>query len=233
MRLMLWNIQWTRAATPRGKRIHELISEFNPDILCLTETTLGMLPPDGHSILSTEDYGYPHHGNRRKVVLWSKQEWTEVDDLGSGDLPGGRYVSGVSGGIRFTGVCIPWKEAHVKAGRKDRALWEDHTRYLTAVNPLILSQLKTKYPLCFLGDFNQRIPKGKQPESVYKDLLNLLRTDLTCITASTNGGLAPLIDHVTISRGLSAHVMTIIPRVCESGLRLSDHDGIVCDIREI
>jgi hypothetical protein len=34
------------------------------------------------------------------------------------------------GPIRFVGVCIPWRDAHVRTGRRDRAPWEDHLRFL-------------------------------------------------------------------------------------------------------
>ena len=52
------------------------------------------------------------------------------------ELPGGRFVSGVTMGIRFIGVCIPWQSAHVSTGRKDRKSWEDHLiycRHLTGI----------------------------------------------------------------------------------------------------
>jgi hypothetical protein len=34
------------------------------------------------------------------------------------------------GPIRFVGVCIPWRDAHVRTGRRDRAPCEDHLRFL-------------------------------------------------------------------------------------------------------
>ena len=52
------------------------------------------LARDGHAICSRADYGYGLQKNRRKVLLWSKEPWHRVDDLGIDTLPPGRFVSG-------------------------------------------------------------------------------------------------------------------------------------------
>ena len=41
-----------------------------------------MLPVDGFTIQSEDDYGYKNPGARRKVVLWSKRTWESVDSFG-------------------------------------------------------------------------------------------------------------------------------------------------------
>jgi hypothetical protein len=64
------------------------------------------LIPEGYCLDADPDYGYPNKGGRRKVILWTKHPWTEVDATGDEAIPTGRFVSGVTGGIRFVGVCI-------------------------------------------------------------------------------------------------------------------------------
>ena len=48
----------------------------------------------------------------RKVVLWSRDPWERVDDLGHSSMPPGRFVSGVTrtpvGEVTVMGICIPW-----------------------------------------------------------------------------------------------------------------------------
>ena len=48
-----------------------------------TEGYENLLPKDGYIISSHEDYGYKTKKGRRKVILWSKNKWTEVDQIGS------------------------------------------------------------------------------------------------------------------------------------------------------
>lgn len=137
MRCVIWNTAWAIPHIKRGRRLQELIQSHSPDVICLTEAKVGLLPESGHLIESGPDYGYPIKEGRRKVLLWSAQPWDEVsihDDL---SFPSGRIVSGVTGGIRFVGVCIPWSAAHVSGGRKDRKTWEDHLLYLDALKELL------------------------------------------------------------------------------------------------
>ena len=150
-KISCWNSDW---ATPTSKRGKFFSDKFDSDIICLTEGYETLLPQDGYIISSNEDYGYKIQKGRRKVILWSKNKWTEVNQIGSKEIPTGRFISGVTGGIRIIGICIPWRFAHVSTGRKDRKPWEDH---LSFIQNLSFSNEKT----IILGDFNQNIPKKK------------------------------------------------------------------------
>ena len=144
-----WNSDW---ATPSSKRGKFFIEKFDSDIICLTEGYENLLPKDGYIISSHEDYGYKSKNGRRKVILWSKNEWTDIDQLGSKEIPSGRFISGITNGIRIVGLCIPWRFAHVSTGQKDRKPLEDH---LSFIKNLSLSNEKT----IILGDFNQNTRK--------------------------------------------------------------------------
>ena len=149
LKISCWNSDW---ATPRSKRGKFFIDKFDSDIICLAEGYESLLPKDGYLISSHEDYGYKTKNGRRKVILWSKNEWTDIDQLGSTEIPSGRFISGITNGIRIVGLCIPWRFAHVSTGRKDRKPWEDH---LSFIQNLSFSNEKT----IIIGDFNQNIPK--------------------------------------------------------------------------
>jgi hypothetical protein len=230
MKLLLWNIEWSEKHSKRGWIIQRIISDSGAEVVCLTETTIGMIPEGGRALLSDGDFGYPHDGNRRKVALWSNHEWTAPDCCGHSGLPGGRFVSGVTHGIRFIGVCIPWKDAHVRTGNRNQEPWGDHLTYIARMGDVLQKYCAGPEPVCLLGDYNQRIPRVNQPVCVYEALARLLSDRLICATAGikSDAGL-PFIDHIAATPGLKIKVDSIIPKEA-GGVKLSDHDGIICTI---
>jgi exonuclease III len=234
LKCIVWNIAWAGVQSVRGQFIKSVVEDVSPGVLCFTETTLGMFPENGYMIESSSDYGYKQPGNRRKVALWSKTPWVDVDATGCESLPSGRFVTGVSQGVRFIGVCIPWKDAHIRTGRKDRKAWEDHLTYLDGLAGLVRRYSEGEYPLCLVGDFNQRIPRSRQPVDVARKLDHVFDIGLQ---VSTSGILdeegKQLIDHVSTTETLTAEVQKILPKSSPDGVILSDHSGIVTtlDIR--
>jgi len=227
LRCLTWNVEFASPASKRGEYIRDLVSQLEVDVVCLTEATLGMRPMGGHLIQSDENYGYSHNGRRRKVLLWSREPWRQVDPIGSDVMPPGRFIAGTTYGIRFVGVCIPWKDAHVRTGRKDRRTWEDHLAYLEGLRAIMRDLRHEGAGLCVTGDFNQRLPPSRVPRRVSESLAQVLEPDLHVATAGLidDEGKA-LIDHVATA-GLGSDVVQIIPRTTPDGLRLSDHVGVV------
>ena len=91
-----WNLEW---ATPRSRRTPEILrrlADLGADVLCLTETSDQLLAAEGHAITAQPDYGYGIQAARRKVLLWSRNPWSEVDDVGHEAMPPGRFISGVT-----------------------------------------------------------------------------------------------------------------------------------------
>ena len=209
LKISCWNSDW---ATPSSKKGKFFIEQFDSDIICLTEGYENLLPKDGYTIFSHEDYGYKTKNGRRKVILWSKDKWTDIDQVGSNKIPSGRFISRITNGIRIIGICIPWRFAHVSSGRKDRKPWEDH---LSFIQNLSFSNQKT----IILGDFNQNIPKKNQPEIAFSSLMELIE-GFNLLT--TNMGL----DHIVISNDLIAKSIKRIATGTNS-----DHDGISCSIK--
>lgn len=226
MKTVIWNTQWAVPDTKRGQLLSELIQQQHPDLICLTEAQAGLLPSDGHIIESSPDYGYPLKPGRRKVILWSKHPWGEVSLHENFDFPSGRIVSGITQGVCVLGVCIPWSAAHVSTGRKDRKNWEDHLLYLDALKQL-LPELNQEIPLAIMGDFNQCLPKTRQPKYAYEKLEDVISTGLS---VHTSGNLGPeneqLIDHVATTPDLQFRNLIVLDRVFRNEIRLSDHFGI-------
>ena len=201
-----WNVNWATSSSKRGKFFQTL---FNTDLICVTEGYESLLPRDGYIISSQENYGYKISQGRKKVILWSKEKWDDIDNIGSSDMPSGRYIAGTTMGIRFIGVCIPWKMAHVSTGRKDRKHWEDHLFFINK-----LSFRNTE--LVLLGDFNQHIPPVKQPSSVSSALTKKL-SQMKVITSGMG------LDHIVVSKDLKS---SLVKSISTEGN--SDHDGITC-----
>lgn len=231
LRLLVWNVAWSEPDSVRGMLMKDSIQRVNPGILCLSETTEDFMPTGGHSIFAQSDYGYVAPKGRRKVALWSESPWTQVDPVGSEAMPGGRFITGVTRGIRVIGVCIPWQQAHVRTGRRNRKPWEDHVAYLRALRPVLDRYSAQPEPTCIAGDFNQRIPRRLQPEAVHRELMHALGTQLHFATAGLvdeYGG--QLIDHIATDHKLRCRIHEIISRFGPHGEELSDHVGIAASL---
>jgi len=232
MKCLTWNLEWASATSKRLEIIRTRIAEADPDVVCYTEINRSTLPEDGFVIEADSDYGYPTTGEKRKVILWSKQPWSEFDDGDGSGLPSGRFVSGVTGSIRFVGVCIPWRDAHVRSGRKDREPWEDHLSYCRELANILEGYSKDGTPICVLGDYNQRIPKGTQPQRALNALLEAIPNQFEIVT---KGILDPdgksLIDHYAVSPELRAESVEVLHRFTSDGTRLSDHVGVLTELK--
>ncbi len=134
LRCLTWN--WDYATGDKLRALTEQTLAWQPDVVCYTEVLRPTLP-EGHCLEPAADYGYNAPAERRKVVLWSRWPWQDADIIGDPALPSGRFVSGITAGVRFVGVCIPWQFAHVNRGRRDglrptgghRKPWQDHVAY--------------------------------------------------------------------------------------------------------
>ena len=232
---LTWNTEW---ATPTSRRTPEIlrrIDEHAPDVACLTEAHEALLATAGYTITAQPDYGYRAPASRRKVLLWSKQPWQQVDDLGLASLPPGRFVSGVTqtplGAITVVGICIPWwgcrTEAYRGANRKAR--WQDHEAYLDGL-PSILAQLPPER-LIVMGDFNQIIgPRARAPKPLQTKLAEAFPPGLPIVTADHAFHDRKTIDHIALSDDLATEALHTISNVQEEGKRLSDHFGVAATV---
>ena len=160
VRVGTWNVAWAGADSKRGVRVAAALKARDCDIVCVTEGYADVLPSGGHTIDAGPDWGYGHEEARRKVLVWSRQPWAAVDVCTSSALPPGRLVAGITltalGPLTVVGVCIPWRDAHVRSGRKDRSQWQEHEAWLAGFEGLPYRHAKRRTVV--LGDYNQRLP---------------------------------------------------------------------------
>ena len=106
LRLVNWNVEW---ATPRSRCSTEILSridEHAPEVICLTEAHIELLSRDGHRMCPQSDYGYPIKEGRRKVLLWSREPWEQIDDVGTDSMPPGRLCLALTSAGRASGQAI-------------------------------------------------------------------------------------------------------------------------------
>lgn len=226
--LVNWNVQFRRTRSEAASIIRERIFSHQPDVICLTESFIDFFAGSGYVADAAPNYGYPLLAGRRKVLLWSRRPWRDVDQVGHPILPPGRFVAGrtstLMGDVTVVGVCIPWAHAHVSSGRKDRAPWEDHLAYLVALEEVLAL---SRGPTILVGDFNQTAPRSRAPLRAYAALEAALAGRLRLATA---GPLPPMdklaIDHVAHSPDLVAQAVSSLSDKAPSGATLSDHFGI-------
>ncbi len=229
-----WNVEF---ATPRSWKTPEVlrrIDRCDPEIVCLTETHDELLSQGGHAICSQADYGYGIQKNRRKVLLWSKEPWQQVDDLGVDSLPPGRYVSGVTqtsvGEVAVIGICIPWFGSRTEArrGAERRKRWEDHEEYLARLSEF-LERVDARR-LIVMGDFNQAIGQGSgAPRALRLALQEAFSPNLRIVTADLVFQGRKNIDHIALSTDWAVGSVDAISNIHE-GRKLSDHFGVAADV---
>ncbi len=232
-----WNVQW---ATPRSARTPEILRRIDalaPEIVCLTEADERLLSRDGYTITAQADYGYGDKGARRKVMLWSRQPWRDVDDLGHESLTPGRFISGVTqtaiGDVMVMCICIPWFGSRTEArrGKERKERWQDHEQYLAGLSEILARQ--TSRPLIVMGDFNQVIGEGaRAPVHLREALRDAFSRNLKIVTADVAFEGHRNIDHVALSAGLACESVEPISNI-HDGKKLSDHYGIVAEVSAV
>ena len=233
LQLVNWNVEW---ATPRSKDTPEIlrrIDHHNAEVVCLTETHPRLPAREPHAICSQADSGYGIREDRRKVVLWSMQPWENVDDLGDGSLPPGRFVSGVTrtslGEVTVVGVCIPWSGSRTEARRaQPMRRWQDHDQYLEGLTK-VLGRVSAQR-LIVMGDFNQIIgPGSRAGRERQAALLAAFPASMTIATSAVGHEGRKGVDHIAISADLVAECLGVISNV-HGERRLSDHFGVTAAV---
>ncbi len=225
--VMTWNTEWATPSSDRGRRIASIVEAAGADISVVTEGVRDLLPATGSVIDAGDNWGYGPKPERRKVIVWSRYPLT-LDLTGVDGGTRGRLAVATAatpaGPLRILGVCIPWRDAHVNTGRGDASPWSEHMDYLDRLERLLV-ELGQDVPTVIAGDFNQRIPRGRQPLRV-ADRLNEILADWTIHTAG-NFPNGPHIDHIATDRRLILESARDWPASDHLG-RLSDHAGVKC-----
>lgn len=222
-----WNVEWATSRGRRGAEIRQRLTSTAADILVVTEGQRGVLPVGGHVIDAGDEWGYKTEPDRRKVLVQSLRPLTDTVRVETG-AGAGRVLTALtetpSGPVRVLAVCIPWSRAHVSTGRRDAAVWSEHLECLDQIEELV-GTVDSTVPIIVAGDFNQKIPRAKQPIQV-ADRLSEVMGRWICHTAGTTQD-GQLIDH--IASDLDCVSVRTWPGTADE-LRLSDHCGVVCEL---
>ena len=228
VRIGTWNVDWAGPDDDRGIRVAAALRKPECDILCVSEGCADILPAGGHTVDAGPDWGYGREEARRKVLVWSRQPWSAVDLGGSGALPGGRLVAGITqtalGLLTVVGVCIPWRDEHVRSGRRDRSRWQEHEAWLAGFESLPYRHAKRRTVV--LGDFGRQIPRRSQPAGVHAALLSAFDGFGFATAGALDGAPGRSTGHI-------AHTPDLVPagdiglwsREDRHGNRLSRHFG--------
>ncbi|MDE2818372.1 MAG: endonuclease/exonuclease/phosphatase family protein [Chloroflexota bacterium] len=244
MKILNWNTEWLGPRSRKGRfaKAKALIATYDPDIICLTEAHPETMPDGGHAITSgLSGAGNMEKRGRRKVVLWSRFGWMDVDALGSDKLPEGRYVSAKTacGGIEFhfVGMCVPYHgyRNSKRWGESRKRNWQGACEYLDALRQDILTRRQFKSRAILLGDFNLQIPPHNYPYR--RSEVNRKRQatfDGWSIPTAGEWDEAALdkrfIDHIAHTPDLGLRSLRFFSRIAADGSRLSDHNGVCIEI---
>jgi len=222
-----WNTEWATPNSDRGRRISSILHAAGADIAVVTEGVRDLLPATGSVVDAGDNWGYGPNPSRRKVIVWSRYPLT-LEFIGKEGAARGRLavatVETMTGPVRILGVCIPWRDAHVNTGRGDASPWSEHLDYLDRFEGL-LTKLEGDVPTVIAGDFNQRIPRGRQPIRVAERLDTVL-ADWRIHTAGELPS-GPHIDHIATNSQFVLEAVNDWPASDHLG-RLSDHAGVIC-----
>ena len=234
LRLVNWNVEWATPTSGRSAEILRRVDHHAPEVICLTETHTGLLPQAGHTICSQPDYGYSIRQVRRKVLLWSREPWKQINDARVDSMPPGRFVSGVTqtsvGEVTVIGVCIPWFGSRTEARRAlERKLqWEDHKQYLAGLTEVLRQGSEKR--LIVMGDFNQIIGPGSRPRAELRSaLLGAFPPSMAIATSGLAFEGRSCIDHIALSEDLTCETLGVISNI-HGERKLSDHFGVVADL---
>lgn len=229
VRVATWNTEWATATSERGARVGALIRAIDAEVFVVTEGSAALLPTNGHVMDGGDQWGYGQEPRRRKVLAWSRSPWHDVGRLEHG-AGAGRVVMGTTdtsvGPVQVIAVCIPWRDCHVRIGRRNTVPWAEHIECCAQLKAMARSPA-TDRPTVAAGDFNQRVPRHGQPVEVFEALEHALH-GLTVQTGDVTA-VGRLIDHIATTDRLVGSTVRAWPGKNEQG-SLSDHLGVVLEL---
>lgn len=238
MKILNWNTEANKKLVSSGKPqiLRDYIESQDADAICLTEAFPEYLPDHGHMLCSGKSgWGWPEEQGARKVLLWSRNEWSEVDDIGASGLPPGRFIRAVTQfvGVDWTiiGMCIPW---HGYGKASGFSTWQGACDYLDGLLKDVLPTVAKTPRTLLVGDFNLQIPPVNYPNPRSKsggELVNDKRKKtFSGWLIPTSGIRKHFVDHIAMSTDLRVGSMRFIRKLRLDGKDLNDHNGVFMEI---
>jgi exonuclease III len=245
MRIGTWNVEYATGPEKNRRRLDEL-RKHNADIWVLTETHDNLdLSATHKPINSAQRPGVRNISlSSRWVTIWTRYPVRDVlcvlDDKRSTacllDTPNGPMI--------VYGTVLPW---HSDQGDKPSKIrvpnWSEHYRVI-AEQSLEWASLRHEFPgvpLCIAGDLNMNIggPHWYGTRQGRDGLQGAMeKSGLVCVTEHERMRRFPLrhslIDHILLPTNLaeSACVAAAWEGTDHEGVRLSDHIGVVVEVKE-
>lgn len=239
VRIGVWNVQADRRTRERTRRIRARLASLDADLLCLNEAFPFDVPGEHESarvITSGLSDWRPEAKGARKIVLWSRAGWDEIDSEGSPLLPEGRFVSGQlrleDRGVRVLGIAPPYHAYRTSErwGARRRRVWQGSEEYWQALAVDVLPHVCA--PALIAGDFNVQFPPIRYPPA-HSDVFRLSETALSGWAVATAGIPVdgrnldkPLVCHVAHTPDVEVLDCSVLSRFDDDGLELSDHPCI-------
>lgn len=245
MRILNWNTEFVspRSRGGRFEKAQALIEAHDPDVICLTEARPELMPEGGETITSQlSGAGNIENRGGRKVLLWSRFGWSDVDTLGAPCLPEGRFVCASTSidSVTWTvvGMCIPYFGYRInKRFWGDDALrpWQGAETYLDALRNKVLPQDRFRQRTILLGDYNLHIPPGKASRQTKAVSRKCEATFAGWNIATAGEPDDPaldkrFIDHIAVSSDIRPLTIQFFSRFHADSTRLSDHNGVCIDL---
>ncbi|WP_406680584.1 endonuclease/exonuclease/phosphatase family protein [Hyphomonas sp. FCG-A18] len=231
-RIINWNIERHGPGSWQAASLTGDIAVLKPDLVCLTEAwkqTLSQL--DGYSVSAPGAAWSAQDPDERKVLLWSRRSWENVEVAHELDSLGGCLTGLTTIGpdkVRIVGLCIPYQFASPLGQVSKAKQWEMHERFLCKLEPL-LSKWSTERPMIVLGDFNRRMPRSWGPKKSYELLERVFERLNIVTTGSLDNVDDRTVDHVAVSSQFNPSQVMGIPAESADGRKRSDHFGVMVD----
>ncbi|QNL18632.1 endonuclease/exonuclease/phosphatase family protein [Hyphobacterium sp. CCMP332] len=231
--LLNWNIERHGPQTWQAKSLLSEIVEIKPNIVCLTEAhDASASDLGGHSVGVVGQNWSPTSHSERKVLLWSRREWSDVDmhdDLNEIGAAITATTSTEFGKVRVMGLCIPYHRATPFGSAERVRNWVQHGLFLGALYECLTGSAENR-PDIIVGDFNRKLPSAWGSKS----LLEKLEETFSDYTIVTRGKLPPLdrktVCHVAVKAGLECQAISLLDANDASGRARSDHNGVLVEL---
>lgn len=220
MKILTWNIKRPKINEKRIHEITEIISDFNADLIFLTETNTCIDFPEYHKISTTElssHYnGIDFQSGENKSTIYSKIQFSKSIDTYDGFSSVCVETNTEIGNLILYGSIIGF------TGGRNKYFTED-----LKMQKLDLQRIAQNGNLCFAGDLNISFSGYPYPsKDVQNDFTDFCEAEnLKIITQDiANSAL-----HIVLSRDLLRHKTVRINEIPIEN-RISDHNLILGEI---
>ncbi|QPC89720.1 endonuclease/exonuclease/phosphatase family protein [Mesorhizobium sp. INR15] len=229
-----WNIERQPSSKRQARTMIERVAAHSPDVVCLTEAFEGSTADLGGFEIAAKGVSWSNEAAKeRKVVLWSREPWSDIDSIGNRELRSGGFMAGTTrtrlGEIRVVGVCVPYHMASPMGVAPRSPAWSQQVSFLNGLKQVVASR-NSELPIVVIGDYNQFVPRIWGSKAASLALLEALDGLSVCTGGQLQIVDRPAIDHVALSPELQSLSVQGIDEHDTEGRKLSDHFGVAVRI---